>query len=104
MGKRWGSRFEFPNCDFEVAGFMGKERAFPQSVGRLFYGKADGAESCRCATRPVLRTRPGHPHTAAESCGIHAVTARMSPAARRREWTGRAIFVGRGLFTFAGDC
>jgi hypothetical protein len=22
---------------------------------------ANGAESCRCATRPVLRTRPGHP-------------------------------------------
>src|SRR5229473_1983984 len=22
-----------------------------------------GAESCRCATRPVLRTRPGHPES-----------------------------------------
>jgi hypothetical protein len=28
---------------------------------------ADGAESCRFATRPVLRTRPGHPPLSPDS-------------------------------------
>ena len=29
--------------------------------GSFWIGDADGAASCRFATRPVLRTQPGHP-------------------------------------------
>jgi hypothetical protein len=48
---------------------------------------ANGVECCRCATRPVLRTRPRHPITGLAGRKFHArISCTTLPCTSVRRW------------------